>query len=307
MSPRTSNVVNEEDDTVDMSRIFEGIRSRARSGGKGRRRPIAFVLPGGGVLGAIQVGHLEALLRSGISPDMIVGTSVGALNGAALAARPTIEGVECLRDVWLSLGAEDIFPGSRASRVWRILRKGDHLHPNDGIRNLIKRIDVRSFEHLEVPLSICAANLHSGEEHWFDEGPLAPAILASTAIPGVFPPVNVDGKTFVDGGVVNNVPISRAVELGAATIYVLPCGKAAPTVRPMKNPLDVLVQSFAHSRATRVELDRERFAGKATIIEMPVVDTTGIAYNDASQTERLYREAFERSAAFLAADAPVNA
>lgn len=286
-----------------MSRIFTGIRSRARSADRVRRRgPIAFVLPGGGVMGIIQVGQLEALVGAGIVPDLIVGTSVGAINGAALASNPTVEGIAELRDVWLSLSADDIFPGSRASRLWRILTHGDHLHPNDGIRALIERIPARTFETLQIPMSVCAANLRTGAEHWFTSGPLAPAILASTAIPGVFPPVHVNGETFVDGGVVNNVPVSRAVELGASTIYVLPCGTAHATARTIRNPLDVLLTSFAHSRATRAELDRERCAGRATIIDMPVIDTSGIAYNDVSHTRRLYREAFDATKALLAVD-----
>lgn len=293
---------------MDMSRIFTGIRSRTRSAERARRRgPTAFVLPGGGVMGIIQVAQLEALLRAGIVPDLIVGTSVGALNGAAIAANPGFDGVDALRDVWMSLTAEDIFPGSRASRIWRILRHGDHLHPNDGIRALVQQVPVRSFEELHIPLSVCAANLRTGGEHWFTSGPLAPAILASTAIPGVFPPVHINGEMFVDGGVVNNVPVSRAVELGASTIYVLPCGNGHATARPMRNPLDVLLTSFAHSRATRAELDRARYAELATIIDMPTIDTSGIAYNDVTHTRRLYHQALDASIAMLEQDERAHA
>lgn len=285
-----------------MSRIFTGIRSRSRGAARARRRgPVAFVLPGGGVMGAIQVGQLEALLGAGIVPDLVVGTSVGALNGAALAADPTPTGIASLRDVWLSLRSEDIFPGARAARIWHVLRNDDHLHRNDGVRALIDKVPAGSFEELQLPLHVCAANLRTGREHWFEHGPLAAAVLASTAIPGVFPPVAVDGEVFVDGGVVNNVPISRAVELGAATIYVLPCGTATPLQRAIRSPLDVLLRSFAHSRATRVEIDRERYAKQATIIEMPVIDTNGIAYNDVSHTKRLYAESLAASKALLAA------
>lgn len=283
-----------------MGRLIDRIRSRAGSSGRSRGRT-AFVLGGGGVLGSIQVGQLEALVRAGIVPDVLIGSSVGALNGAAIAARPNLEGIECLRDTWLGLTAEDIFPGSRISRAVNAIRRGDHLHSNSGIRRLAGMVQAHSFSELARPLHVCAANLRTGDEHWFTEGPLEPAILASTAIPGVFPPVVVNDERYVDGGVVNNIPVSRAVELGASTIYVLTCGQARASERGIRRPLDVLIQSFAHSRARRVELDRERYADVARIIEMPVIDTTGISYNDMSQTERLYREALDASTALLAA------
>ena len=283
---------------MDMSRIVDGIRSRAR--GARKRDRSAFVLSGGGVLGAVQVGHLQALIEAGITPDLVVGTSVGALNGAAVAARPNHEGVECLRDVWLELTTEDIFPGTALRRAFHLLRKGDHLYRNDGLRGLIAHLPVRSFERLAVPLSVCSANLDTGAEHWFEEGPLTPAILASAAIPGVFPPVKIDGSAYVDGGVVNNIPISRAIERGATTIYVLTCGVTQPAERTIRRPLDVLLQSFAHSRATRVHLDRERYASRATIIEMPTFDPGPIAYNDTSHTRRLYETSLELSRSFLA-------
>lgn len=283
---------------MDMSRIVDGIRSRAR--GARRRDRIAFVLSGGGVLGAVQVGQLDALIEAGVTPDLVVGTSVGALNGAAIAARPNREGIECLRDVWLELATEDIFPGNALRRAMHLVRKGDHLYANDGLRGLIAHLPVHSFEQLVAPLSVCAADLDTGREHWFEDGPLTAAILASAAIPGVFPPVKIDGHSYVDGGVVNNVPISRAVERGATTIYVLTCGVEQPSGRMIRRPLDVLLQSFAHSRAARINLDRERFAAKATIVEMPTFDPGPIAYNDTSHTQRLYETARSASRAFLA-------
>jgi NTE family protein len=291
-----------------MSRIFGDRQRRRRERSTRRARNskgarTAFVLGGGGVLGAVQVGHLEALLRAGITPDLIVGTSVGALNGAALAARPTLEGVQCLRDVWFDLKRDDLFPGSRLARAWYAV-KANHLCSNGGLRKLIDKVAASSFEALEIPLSVCAANLRTGTEHWFESGPLEPAVLASSAIPGVYPPVLVDGESFVDGGVVNQLPISRAIELGATTVYVITCGTAT-TARVIRRPLDVLLQSFAHARAQRIHIDRARFDDHARIIEMPSVDTSGIGYDDLRHTERLYREALEASSAFLAT--PVTA
>jgi len=287
---------------MDLRRVVPGFR---RTGG-GRARPdkVAFVLSGGGVLGAMQIGQLEALLRAGITPDLLVGTSVGALNAAAIAAEPTVAGAEHLRDVWIGLRTEDIFPGSKLQRALQFVRKGDHLYPNDGLRRLAEKVPARRFEDLSLPLSICAANLRTGEEHWFEDGPLAPAIMASAAIPGIFPPVVVDGEHYLDGGVVNNVPISRAVELGATTIYVLTCGTGKASERPIQRPFEVLLQAFAHSRARRIGLDLERYAERARIVHMPTFEPGPIGYKDTSHAARLYETALDLATRFLA-DQPV--
>jgi NTE family protein len=275
-------------------------RRRALDRARARRRPgVAFVLSGGGVLGATQVGQMQALLAAGILPDVLVGTSVGALNAAALACDPTPEGLERLAAVWRGLRSEDVFPGSRFARAWNVVARGDHIHPNTGIRRLAEQLPARTFEETRIPLWISATNLRTGEEHWFSSGPLVRAILASTALPGIFPPVAIDGELYVDGGVVNNVPISRAVELGARRVYVLTCGTAAGTLRPIRRPLDVLVQAFAHARRARVRHDLERFGARAEIVMMPTFDPGPIGYNDPSHSARLIATARELSEAFL--------
>lgn len=263
------------------------------------RERVAFVLSGGGVLGSVQVGQLEALLEADIVPDFLVGASVGGLNAAAIASDPTLDGVAHLRAVWSDLRTEDLFPGTRVQRAWHFVRKGDHLYPNTGIRRLVDMIPARRFEQMAKPLSVVAANLRSGREHWFDSGPVAPAIIASTALPGIFPPVLVDGELFVDGGVVNNVPISRAVELGATRIYVLTCGSANPQMRPIRRPLDVLMQAVAHSRAARVQVDVSRFQQHAEIEMLPMFETGAIRFNDLSHTDSLIEKAREATRAYL--------
>lgn len=276
---------------MDLSRYVQAMRggfSRAR----GKRRPtVAFALSGGGVLGSIQVGQLLALLEAGIVPDLLIGTSVGALNAAAIAADPTTSGAERLREVWTGLRSEDIFPGTRVQRAWNLIARGDHLYDNRGIRRLIDMLPVGSFEELRRPLQIGAANLHTGREHWFSQGPLEPALLASTALPGIFPPVEVGGQVLVDGGVVNNVPIARAVELGATHIFVLTCGAVRPGPRPVRRPLDILVQAVTRARAARVEAEVERYRDAATIEILPVVDPGAVRYNDLSQSGRLIETA----------------
>ena len=275
-------------------------RSKARRS-KARRRPeVAYVLSGGGVLGAAQVGQLQALVVAGRPADVVVATSVGSLNAMALASNPTPEGMERLAEVWRNLKTEDVFPGSRFARAWNVVSRGDHIHSNTGIRKLVDQLEVRSFEETVIPLWVSATNLRTGEERWFSSGPLMTAILASTALPGIFPPVAIDGELYIDGGVVNNVPISKAVELGARRIYVLTCGTATGTQRPIRRPLDVLVQAFAHSRRARVRHDLVRFSEEAEIIMMPTFDPGFIGYNDPSQSSRLIDRARELSLEFLA-------
>jgi NTE family protein len=259
------------------------------------------------VLGAAQVGQLEALIETGNQADVVIATSVGALNAMAVAADPTREGMRRLADVWRGLKAEDIFPGSRFARAWNVVSRGDHIHANTGIRRLVELIPVTTFEEMAIPLWVSATNLRSGDEHWFNSGSLMNAILASTALPGIFPPVSVEGELYIDGGVVNNVPISKAVELGAGKIYVLTCGIATAAQRPIRRPLDVLVQAFAHSRRARVRHDVARFSEEAEIIMMPTFDPGFIAYNDPSQSARLIDRSRRLSIEFLTRPAAAEA
>jgi NTE family protein len=292
---------------VGLSETILRVRARRRGAERAkerrrlsRRRPqTAFVLSGGGILGAVQVGQLAALLEQGITPDLIVATSVGALNAAWLGMTPTREGIGELEAIWRGLRTEDIFPGGRMARTWHIIARGDHIYSNEGIRRLVERLPVRTFESLIVPTWIGAMNLRTGEERWFSSGPLMPALLSSTALPGVFPPVAIDGELYIDGGVVNNVPISKAIELGAKRVYVLTCGTTSNQQRPIRRPLDVLVQAFAHSRATRASIDLERYAGRAEIITLPIFDTGFIRFDDPSQSARLISQAHTLSRAYL--------
>jgi NTE family protein len=257
------------------------------------------VLGGGGILGAVQVGQLKALLDAGIHPDVVVGASVGALNASAIAYEPSSDGVALLADVWTSLRSDDIFPGSWMQRAWHFVRRGDHLYSNAGIRGLIARVPATRFEQLQVPLSVVAANLRTGAEHWFDSGAIEPALLASTALPGIFPPVQVDGELLVDGGVVNNVPISRAVSLGATRIYVLRCGSIRTPERPIRRPLDVLMTAVAHSRGVRVELDVTRYATMAEIHMLPAYDPGIRRFDDPSRSTEMIERARELAGVYL--------
>ncbi len=164
-------------------------------------RPLAFVLGGGASFGAAQVGTVRALEEAGVHPDLVVGTSVGALNGAVLASNPGAAG-QALEDAWLPMRRRDVFPGNPFGLVWRLGHTGTHAMESEGLQALLARVvRASTFEDLVLPLAVVAVDLGAGCEVVLDEGPLVPALLASAAIPGVFEPVRTGGRHLVDGGV----------------------------------------------------------------------------------------------------------
>jgi NTE family protein len=223
---------------------------------RARRPKVAFVLGGGGHNGAYEVGMLRALLEHGIKPNVVVGTSVGAINGAAIAASPDLVTVERLRRAWLTLNEDQIFGGSILAGAANLVRTRTSLHSNRSLRTMIEQLlPVTAFEELRVPFQCVAASIERAAEHWFSEGPLVDAILASSAVPGVLPPVPIGGEHFVDGGIVNSIPISRAVELGAKDVYVLQVGRIESALAPPKTPVQVALVAFEIARRHRFARD----------------------------------------------------
>jgi NTE family protein len=261
----------------------------------------AFVLGGGGNLGAIQVGMLRALIHRGIEPDLIVGCSVGALNAAAIAGDPTPDGVGHLADTWLGLKPDDIFPTGRLTGPWMLVRRALALCGNDKLRGLIERsVPFTHFDGAKVPVEVVATSLKTGRERWFSTGPILEPILASAALPAVLPPVEIDGEMYIDGAVVDNVPISRALHHGAERIYVLHVGNfERPRPRPQR-PIDVLLQSFSIARNYRflAEASAEAPPG-VEIITLPGIDPGGIKRNDFTRTRELIERAANACGTFL--------
>ena len=188
---------------------------------------IAFVLSGGGNRGALQGGALKALLERGISPDLIVATSVGALNGVTLAADPTAAGARRLAANWPLIRRTDIFPGNALTVGWRILTGRGSLHSQNNLARFMRRQvppNVRRFKDLKVPCIVTATSLSTGQLRLFGSDPserLLDALLASTAIPPFFPPYHYQDELLADGALVANLPISQAIMRGARTIYTL--------------------------------------------------------------------------------------
>ena len=237
-----------------------------------RQPRTAFVLSGGGNQAVCQVGMLRALLERDIVPDVLIGTSAGACNAAVIAATPNLLGVERLVETWRSLRGEDVFPGGRLSRAWNLLTRDDHLFDNAGLRELIARSHTPpAFEELLVPLRVVACDLDTGEEVVLAAGPLEPALLASTALPGLFPPIRHDGRVLVDGAVVDTVPISHALAGPVDRVYVLNI-TADLVNRSLRSPIDVAIRAFAISRKQRFELELRSVPESVEVVVLPAPD-----------------------------------
>jgi len=229
----------------------------------------AFVLSGGGNQGVSQVGMLRALLEREIVPDVVVGTSAGALNGAGICFAPNLTGVAQLSAVWEQLRSDQVFPGGKIHRAWNVVRRGTHLFGSEGLEALIHHsTPARQFSDLEVPLRVIATDLDTGEEVVLVRGPLKPALLASTALPGVFPIVHHDGRRLVDGGVVDNVPLSHALAGPVDRVFVLNVSSGM-SERVERSPLDVVMTSFTHARSQRYELELRHVPPEIEVIELP--------------------------------------
>lgn len=268
-------------------------------------RTVAFVLGGGGHLGANEVGMLQALLERQITPDLIVGTSVGALNGVAIAADPSLESVKKLRQGWLALGKERVF-ASPFGGAGNLVRKGTHLHSNKALRTLIERLlKVERFEELEVPFQCVAASVERAAEHWFSEGPIVQAILASAAVPGLLPPVEIDGEHFLDGGLVNSIPIDKAIQLGANELYILQVGRIEQALTAPKNLLQVATVAFEIGRRHRFARDMsslpEGVMGHVlpTGEEDPLTGLGQLKYRDFTHVAKRMEAAHRASARYL--------
>lgn len=221
-----------------------------------RRSPVtAFVLAGGGSRGAVQVGMLSELVARGIRADRVYGASVGAVNGAAYCGDPTPTGMEELRRIWLSLSGEKIFPRRIAEGPWTYFQQRPAVHSNAGLRRIVEEgVRFPRLEDATIPLEVVATSLTDGRECWLTEGPTVEAVLASAAIPAMFPPVAIGDDLLMDGGVVNNVPISRAIQGGATRIYVLLCGPLHYKPRPARRPVEAVLTAFfvaVHARFAR--------------------------------------------------------
>ena len=270
-----------------------------------RRKPdsVAFVLSGGGPLAALQVGALRALFAHEVRPDILVGCSAGALNATWIAWNPTPAGVADLEANWRHLKNDDLFPGGRFKASWaRMLVKGNRVFENAGLRNIIDRwigLDAR-FEDAQAPLLVTTTELETGKERVFSSGRVLEPLLASAAMPGIFPPVDIEGRLYIDGGVANNVPIAPAVQMGARTIYVFDATSHSHQRRPLLRPIDYLLHAFSLARSTRLDLDLAQYADKVKIVLLPTPRLDFfVPFASLEHTPRLIAAGYERTMRFL--------
>ena len=204
----------------------------------------AFVLGGGGLLGAHEVGMLRALAEAGVQPDLVVGTSIGALNGVLVAADPA-GAADRLSRMWQGEELRLAFSEKLWGRAVRLVRSGTHLHSFESLRRVLAAaLPGPDFADLELPFHCVAASIEGASARWFSAGPVVPAVMASCAVPGLLPPVEIDGSHYFDGGLVDSIPVGRAVTLGASTVYVLQVGRIESPLAVPTRPWEVGLVAF---------------------------------------------------------------
>ncbi|WP_026919374.1 patatin-like phospholipase family protein [Gordonia shandongensis] len=264
----------------------------------------AFVLSGGANLGAMQVGMLRALAEEGVTPDVLVGTSAGALNASFVAGRGlTVDVADELGEIWRGLSTWSLFPPSPRRIVGALFGRRTALFGDHGLRSLIE--DHLAFECIEdspIPLTVVATDLLSGDEVDIDAGPALEAILASSAIPGLLPPVERAGRLLVDGGIADNTAISRPVSRGVDTIYVLPCGYPCALAEPPAGVASTLLHTMTLLIHKRLVRDIREYSDDAELIVVPPPCPLTVGALDFSRADELIVRGYESARAFLSVD-----
>jgi NTE family protein len=251
---------------------------------------------------------LRALDEAGVEPDLILGTSIGAFNGSVIADRPGEAGVGVLTDLWVEISDSDVLQGSRMDRLKNVATLRPALHETSELRALLEHVHPpgRRIEDLAVPFQCVAASIERAAEHWFTEGPLIEALLASSAVPALFPPVEIDGEHFYDGGLVNSVPLARAVELGAREIFVLQVGRLESPLRPPERLHEAALISFEIARRHRYTTAVENLPEDIDLHVLPsgnpvaFDDTRQLKWRDVGSTKDLVEGAYRASMTYLA-------
>ena len=266
----------------------------------------AFVLGGGGVLGAHEVGMLRALAGAGIAPDVVVGTSVGAINGAFVAADPAGAAARLAR-LWQGDAVQRAFSGTLWGRAVQLASSGTHLHAigplHDMLRDMLPAAD---FDDLELPFQCVAASIERAQAHWFSSGPLVPAVLASCAVPGLLPPVEIGGEHFFDGGLVHSIPVGRAIALGARTVFILHVGRIERPLMVPRRPWEVGLVAFEIARRHRFHEEMSALQDDVRVHVLPAgtdrrpPDLSQLRYRDKTRVTASIERAYAASARYLA-------
>ena len=266
------------------------------------RHKTAFILSGGGSLGAAHVGMLRALLEAKIRPDLIVGCSVGSINGAGFAAEPSFLGVARLERLWhrLASGDPELMPGGLIPLALQLARKGEALHDPFRLEKLLtEELPAERFADLQVRFQCVATDLETAAEHWFEDGPLVPALMASASLPAVYPARIIEGRSYIDGGVLNEIHTTRAVELGATELYVLHVGHLDDGMQDVQRPFDGALRAYWIHRRFRLEDDLTRVPGYCKIHRLPAGATPRLRFDDFSHGPELSEIAYVQSTEYL--------
>ena len=267
----------------------------------------AFVLGGGGVLGAVEVGMLRALLERDIVPDLVLGTSVGALNGAMVAREPRLPVIDKLTELWRSAGAAggEVYGDRPLRTVRRAMATGTHLWSAKPLRQALDdEFGDLTFEDLPVRFQVCAASIERAAEHWFDSGRVVDAVVASAAVPGLLPPAKVGDEHYLDGGIVNSIPLGRAVELGASRVFVLQVGRIDRPLTVPRRPWEVARVSFEIARRHRFHRELAELPASVQAHVLPARGTSGkddtlLGSRDFAGVQARIDRTYEASAAYL--------
>lgn len=250
------------------------------------------MLAGGGSLGAVQVGMLKALSRARIAPDFVVGASVGAINAACYAGAPDEAGVARLERIWRELRRIDIFPFSARDTLLCLLGRRDFLAFPDHLRRLIEaHLPFRNLEEAALPCHVVATDALDGKEVVLSRGDAVQALLASAAIPAVFPTVAIDGQALMDGGITSNTPISAAVALGATRVVILPTGTPCALQAPPHGALPIALHAINLLSMRQLLADVDRFARRCELLVLPPLCPLAVNTFDFTHTAELIQRA----------------
>ncbi|MDQ1379977.1 MAG: hypothetical protein QOJ71_696 [Actinomycetota bacterium] len=265
---------------------------------------VAFVLSGGASLGAVEVGMLRALRERDIRPDVIIGTSVGALNGAWLAGHPD-DPVEDLAELWKGIDRDDVFPADMRRGLLALAGRRQSLIDEGPLRELIDRhVTFDRLEDAPVPLHVVAVEVLTGRDVLLSKGPAVDSVLASAALPSVFDPVEIDGVPYMDGGVGNNTPISHAVGLGVDLVWVLCAGHACALTEPPESALGMALHALTLLLHKQLAVDVVRYEPLVELRVLPPLCPLTVNPVDFTHSEELIDRGYEASKRWLDEEHP---
>ncbi|MFI7123341.1 patatin-like phospholipase family protein [Amycolatopsis sp. NPDC049868] len=262
-------------------------------------QPIGFVLGGGGSLGAMQVGMLRALTEAGVAPDLVVGTSVGSLNAAVLALGG--ESSDRLDRIWSRMTRHEAFPGGVLSQVRTLRHSKTNLFPNTGLAAIVDEHigeGVR-FEDLALPLGVVATDVDTAEPLLIRSGPVLAPLLASCAIPGIYPPVPFGERMLYDGGLVANVPMRQALAMGAKSLVVLDCAFPGKMPGTPQTFAEVMMFTAMISMRNQAVLEAPIAAAEVPVVYIPGPKPVRVSPLDFSHTAALTAEAYDAAKTYL--------